>query len=52
MATKSILINFPRYYPREIFNLVPDNGLANLAASLISRGHTTQILDFSTIESV
>ncbi len=52
MSTRSLLISFPKYYPREIFNLVPDNGLANLAASLISQGHFTQILDYSTIDSI
>jgi radical SAM superfamily enzyme YgiQ (UPF0313 family) len=36
-------------YPNEAFNLIPDNGLANLASCLLGAGHQTMIWDCSTI---
>lgn len=51
MATKSILINFAGY-SNEPFNFMPDNGMANLAACLIKKGHKTVIWDCSTVDLV
>lgn len=48
MATRSMLVSFYGY-PNEVFNLMPDNGLANLAACLIRAGHETVIWDCSTV---
>ncbi|MHC4202495.1 MAG: B12-binding domain-containing radical SAM protein, partial [Planctomycetota bacterium] len=48
MGTKSMLVSFVGY-PNEVFNFVPDNGLANLAACLIRAGHETVIWDCSTV---
>jgi len=39
-------------YPNEAFNLIPDNGLANLAACLLRAGHQTTIWDCSTISTM
>jgi radical SAM superfamily enzyme YgiQ (UPF0313 family) len=47
MATKSLLISYAGY-PLSPTSFLPDNGLANLASSLINAGHTTKILDFNT----
>jgi len=49
--TKSLLISFAGY-PYTPSSLMPDNGLANLAGSLIREGHKTQILDYGTIDTV
>jgi len=38
--------------PSSLDSLIPDNGLANLAGSLLSRGHETKILDYSTIQTL
>ncbi|MHC4873644.1 MAG: hypothetical protein ACYTFY_17495 [Planctomycetota bacterium] len=46
MSSKSILINYIGY-PGGAFNLVPDNGLANLAAVLLANGHQTKIFDYA-----
>ncbi|MFC1808179.1 radical SAM protein [Candidatus Omnitrophota bacterium] len=51
MPTKSLLINF-NDCPASIDSLLPDNGLANLAGSLMRAGHKTLILDYSTIEAL
>jgi len=51
MSTKSILINFAGY-PDSLRALFPDNGLANLAASLIAKGHRTTILDYATVDII
>ena len=51
MSTKSMLVNFVGY-PNEAFNLVPDNGLANLAACLKRAGHHTLIWDCATISMI
>ncbi len=48
MSTKSLLISY-NDCPSSLDSLMPDNGLANLAGSLISKGHQTQILDYATI---
>jgi len=45
MATKSILVNF-NGCPSTLDSLMPDNGLANLAGSLLEEGHQTIIMDF------
>ena len=47
MAAKSLLISYAGY-PFAPTSFMPDNGLANLASSLINAGHTTKILDFNT----
>lgn len=47
MATKSILINF-NGYPSTLDSLMPDNGLANLAGSLVNNGQETLVMDFCT----
>lgn len=49
--TKSILINYIGY-PTTPSTLMPDNGLANLAGSLIKKGHETIILDYNTTDSI
>ncbi|MFZ2937860.1 MAG: radical SAM protein [Candidatus Omnitrophota bacterium] len=51
MSTKSLLISF-NDCPSSMDSLIPDNGLANLAGSLISKGHQTRIYDYSTFETV
>jgi len=51
MFTKSLLINYAGY-PESPRMLVPDNGLANLAGVLISKGHKTIILDYATVDIV
>ncbi len=51
MPTKSLLINY-NDCPSSLDSLIPDNGLANLAGSLIAKGHQTQILDYSTIQTL
>lgn len=51
MSTNSLLINFAGY-PVSPRNFVPDNGLAALAGSLISAGHRTMIMDYSTVDVV
>lgn len=48
MSSKSILINYVGY-PNEPFNLMPDNGLASLAACLVERGHHTVVWDCTTV---
>ncbi len=49
MATKSILVNF-NGCPSTLDSLMPDNGLANLAGSLLEEGHQTLIMDFGTAD--
>lgn len=51
MATRSILISYAGY-PYTFNSLMPDNGLANLAGSLLSAGHETLILDYGTVENL
>ncbi len=48
MPTSSLLVNYVGY-PNGMFGLVPDNGLANLAACLIAHGHRTRIWDCATV---
>lgn len=49
MAAKSILVNF-NGCPSTLDSLMPDNGLANLAGSLLEEGHQAVIMDFGTAE--
>jgi len=49
--TRSLLINYSGY-PAVIRSLALDNGLANLAGSLIQRGHQTTILDYATVDTI
>jgi len=51
MATKSILVNF-NGCPSTVDSLMPDNGLANLAGSLLEEGHKTYIMDFSSVDII
>lgn len=48
---KSILINF-NGCPSTLDSLMPDNGLANLASSLLSEGHYVVIEDFCTVDII
>lgn len=47
MAVKGFLISVAGY-PLSPTSFLPDNGLANLAGSLIQEGHKVKILDFNT----
>jgi len=49
--TRSLLINFSGY-PAVMRSLALDNGLANLAGSLIQKGHQTIILDYATVDTI
>lgn len=49
--TRSLLINYSGY-PAVIRSLALDNGLANLAGSLIQKGHQTIILDYATVDTI
>jgi hypothetical protein len=51
MPTNSILINF-NGCPSSLDSLMPDNGLANLAGSLLESGHHTIIMDFCTVNII
>lgn len=51
MQSRSLLINY-NSFPSTLDSLMPDNGLINLASSLIRAGHQTQILDFSTVSFI
>lgn len=51
MSTKSLLISYAGY-PFTPSSLMPDNGLANLAGSLLAAGHRTIILDYGTVDMV
>lgn len=51
MATKSLLINY-NDCPSSLDSFIPDNGLANLAGSLISKGNKTEIFDYSTAQTL
>lgn len=48
---RGILISYPGY-PYTPSSLLPDNGLANLAGSLIEAGHEVLVLDYGTIETM
>jgi radical SAM superfamily enzyme YgiQ (UPF0313 family) len=48
---KGVLINYSGY-PNTPSSLMPDNGLANLAGSLIREGHEATILDYSKIDTL
>lgn len=49
--TRSLLINYSGY-PAVIRSLALDNGLANLAGSLIQKGHQTTILDYAVVDTI
>jgi len=49
--TRSLLINYSGY-PAVMRSLALDNGLANLAGSLINSGHQTRILDYATVDTI
>ena len=49
--TRSLLINYSGY-PVVMRSLALDNGLANLAGSLIQKGHHTKILDYATVDTI
>jgi len=51
MKTCSILVSFPGY-PFSITTLLPNHHLAAIAGSLQDAGHTTEIRDFGTIETL
>jgi len=51
MPTNSLLINY-NDCPSSLDSLIPDNGLANLAGNLMAHGHKTQILDYSTVQTL
>lgn len=51
MSANVLLITFPGY-PNEPLNFMPDNGLATLAACLMSRGHRVVIKDFMTVDII
>ena len=51
MPTNSLLINY-NDCPSSLDSFIPDNGLANLAGCLIARGNRTEILDYSTIQTL
>ena len=51
MSTRSLLISYAGY-PFTPSSLMPDNGLANLAGSLLESGHHTMILDYGTVDMV
>lgn len=51
MGINSLLVNYVGY-PLVISNLMPDDGLASLASSLIHAGHNTKIFDYSTVKTV
>lgn len=51
MPTKSLLINYVGC-PSSLDSFIPDNGLANLAGSLLANGHKTEILDYATIQTL
>ncbi|MDQ1328047.1 MAG: Radical protein, partial [Candidatus Poribacteria bacterium] len=51
MTTKSILVNF-NGCPSSVDSLMPDNGLANLAGSLLAEGHETCIMDFNSVDII
>jgi len=51
ISTKSVLVSFAGY-PITPSSLLPDNGLANLAGSLIENGHETVILDYGTVDTI
>ncbi len=48
---RGILIGYSGY-PDKLNFLMPDNGLANLAGSLLSVGHSVKILDVETIDFI
>jgi len=50
-VARGMLISFAGY-PYTPSSLMPDNGLASLAGSLISAGHEVKVLDYGTVDMV
>ena len=48
---KGLLVSYAGY-PYTPSSLMPDNGLASLAGSLIQAGHEVKILDYGTLDTV
>ncbi|MEM4625354.1 MAG: radical SAM protein [Candidatus Pacearchaeota archaeon] len=48
---KGILVSYAGY-PYTPSSLMPDNGLASLAGSLINNGHDVKIIDYGTIDTI
>jgi hypothetical protein len=48
---RGILVSFAGY-PYTPSSLMPDNGLASLAGSLIAAGHDAKVLDYGTVDTV
>jgi hypothetical protein len=48
---KGLLVSFAGY-PGTPSSLMPDNGLASLAAVLLKEGHEVTILDYGAIDTV
>lgn len=48
---RALLISYPGY-PYTPSSLLPDNGLANLAGSLIEAGHEALVLDYGTVDTM
>jgi radical SAM superfamily enzyme YgiQ (UPF0313 family) len=51
MPTSSVLVTY-NSYPNSLDFLTPDNGLANLAGTLLQAGHETRIADLCTVSTV
>lgn len=51
MATRSLLVSYAGY-PYSPSSLMPDNGLANLAGSLMEAGHETRVIDYGTVDTM
>lgn len=51
MVLKTVLVSFAGY-PFTPSSLMPDNGLATLAASLMEQGHECTILDYGTVDAM
>jgi len=46
-----LLVSFPGY-PYTPSSLLPDNGLASLAGTLIASGHEPKVLDYATVSTI
>ncbi|MBW1802050.1 MAG: cobalamin-dependent protein [Deltaproteobacteria bacterium] len=51
MTTKAVLVTMAGY-PMVPSNFMPDNGLAQLAACLVDKGHDVRIIDLNTTETM
>jgi radical SAM superfamily enzyme YgiQ (UPF0313 family) len=47
----AVLVNYAGY-PSSLDSLMPDNGLASLAGSLVARGYRVRVLDYATPEMI